>query len=1176
MMNRLLIIAFLLLVNTAFGITNNLEGTISPDIEWYVRDVRAEKYEIHNVNELAGFAALVNGTANFPAYNFYGKRVVLVDDIDFGSYVDDDGCWHAPEWVPIGVNYSCHFAGTFDGNGHCVKNLVVRGMQSGALFGYNGGEIRNLVIAGGMVSCDYYGAGVCSFNTGVIDHCINASNIYCNNYGGGICGKNYGNGKLMSCINIGYVQDGNFCGGVIGSNSPIPLTTVISNCVYDVQMCPLKKGCGNADSRNAKDLTTAQIVQGQGYNAESFVLGDGLYPRLPESELTPCMKAVLTPITLPATENVHNVVKDITLPVVDDVVFTSPSDSVYLHISGNTCKFRKRSSVVLRVSGGGCTKYINIKVNNTTLDFEGTQSRQLRISSFYDLKCFATAVNNCTHYKGFANINGFSDVYFVMTDCVAIPNGVNWEPVGTVNTPFKGAFNGQGCVVSNLNIMRPNQKYCGLFGFCSGRIIKLVTIGGQIVGGDYTGGICGYLNSGLLEGCLSTVPVRGHYYTGGVLGFSNMSKLQSSIHVNSVVGHPEFTGGVCGGAIDGSIKLCAFDNKLCIGYPALGQIDGTQVLHTYGYRTEAMTGSNMQLLYTAYPKDFYWEPNLYPMPVSTGHHAEARVAATPIFIDDNENVRNLKSYIAFGDFDDISYSCDQPDVLKINPDLAFPLKQGAVILAIKSGSAKKEVALRIVNKALDPIGSADNPLLIANYSDFDKLRNAVNYGTDYKGFACIEGFKGVYFKLANNIRCPNGVNQTPIGNNLFPFCGIFDGDGKAIINFSCGMDNMDNVGVFGYNAGEIRNLRVSLSPIRGRYYTGGICGYNAGHIEQCFHDSASVTGTNYTGGICGFDEGTVLKCTNSGPIKSDYYAGGIAGSNIGRVDSCINNGLVSGSSCVGGVSGTSSAPITFSFNMGRISGNDNIGGISGRNSYSLIERCSNNGVVKGADCSGGIVGLNDGTIKQCTNNTFVISNTSGGGIAGRGGKIIACINNGEISNATGTSLGGIVGTTKANSLITRCINYGNLNADSQAGGICSDNLGTITSCVNMGNVNAGYCRGGICAYNSGSIKSCISSARVDGEGQVGAICAVERDNSDIDKCLYNVDLVTISGIGGDEVKGITYGLSTPLLQNVMAMKNQLIIDDFVFEDGKIPLPRIMDEKPADTPSAEKNDGTTEK
>ena len=1160
-MNRLLVIAFLLLVNTAFGITYNADGTITPDIEWYVKNVRAEQYEIHNANELAGFAALVNGTSNFPAYNFYGKRVVLANDIDFESYVDDEGLWHAPEWTPIGINYSCHFAGSFDGNGHCVKNLVVRGVQSGAFFGYNGGEIKNLVMAGGMVSCDYYGAGICSFNTGVIDHCISTVNIYCNNYGGGICGKNYGNGKLLNCISLGYVQPGNFCGGVIGSNSPVPLSTVISNCVYDEQMCPLKRGCGNADSRNVKNLNTAQIVQGQGYNAESFVLENGMYPRLANSEWTLSMKAALTPVTLQQGESVHGVIKNIKLLDVEGVAYTSPSDSVYMSIAANECKFNKRAAVVLCISGGGCTRYVNMTVTNATLDFAGTQSRQVMIDSYEDLKCFAIAVNNCTHYKGFANVNGFKDVHFSLSQCIRIPDGVNWEPVGTVNSPFRGVFNGQGCVISNINVMRPNQKYCGLFGYCTGKIMKLVTVGGQIVGGDYTGGICGYMNEGTLEACLSAVPVRGHYYTGGILGFSNVSKLMASMHVNSVVGQPEFTGGICGGTIDGTIRYCSFDNKLCTGYPAVAQVDDTQIMHTYGYRTESMVGTSIQTLYTAYAKDFYWEQNMYPLPASTAHHQEAKVAATPVFIADNEDVRNLKSYIEFGDFMDITYSCDQSDVLKINPDIAFPLKQGAVVLSIKSGDVRKDVALRIVNKALEPVGSESNPLLIASYSDFNKLRDAVNYGTDYKGFACIEGFKGVHFKLVDNIRCPSGEPQLPVGNNLFPFCGIFDGNNKAIINFNCAMDNMDNVGVFGYNAGEICNLRVSLSPIRGRYYAGGICGYNAGHIECCYHDSASVTGTSYAGGICGFSEGTVLKCTNSGPIRSEFYAGGISGSNIGRVDTCVNQGLISGSSCIGGISGTSSSPILFSFNSGRISGSDNVGGISGRNSYSTVQKCRNVGVVKGQDCSGGIVGLNDGVVMQCDNNNFVISSSSGGGIVGRGGKVFSCVNRGEVSNTSATGLGGIVGTAKANSVISRCINYGKLTAGSQVGGICADNLGTITSCVNFGEVQAGYCRGGIVAYNSGSVFSCYVSAKLQGEGQVGAICAVERTGSEIDKCIFNTDLVTTKGIGGDEPKGKTVGMDTRLIQSVMAMKNQLKIDDFVFEENNYPLPKLNDDEP---------------
>lgn len=1174
MMNRLILIALLLLVNTAFGQKLDKDGALEPDIEWYVKDVRAQRYEIHTANELAGLAALVNGTSSFSAYNFYGKLVVLANDIDLNGHIDEAGVWQAPQWIPIGTNYSCHFAGDFDGQGFCIKNLVVRNTQTGSLFGYNGGTIKNLVIAGGMVSCDFYGAGVCSFNTGVVDHCINTANIYCNNYGGGICGKNYGNGKVTNCINLGYVYDGNYCGGVIGSNSTIPLGTTITNCVYDVQMCPLKKGCGNVDHRNVKNLTTAQIVSGQGYNANSFVLENGMYPRLEDSKVTPCLNAVLLPISLPATDNVMSVSKNITLPKAEGVSISSPSDSEYLQIEGDNCAFKKRAPVLLLVNGGGCTRLISMRVTSSDLDMVGTQSQPIRIYSYDDLLCFANAVNNSTHFKGLACINGFRDMHFALAQCVHIPDGVNWTPIGTVSSPFCGTFNGLGCVISNINIRRPTQKYCGLFGYCSGKIQRLIIVGGQIIGGDYTGGVCGYLNGGVLEQCLSAVPVRGHYYTGGVLGFSNVSKLLACIYVNSVQGQPEYSGAVCGGGIDGTIRHCAFDSKICTGYPAVGQADGVQMMHTFGYRTEAMVGSNMQMLYSAYQKDFYWDNQMYPVPVSTGRYQEANVAATPIFIADNEDARNLKSYIILSEIDGITYTCDQTDVLKVNPDIAFPLKQGAVILAIRNGNVRKDITLRIVNKAIDPVGSAENPLMISSFSDLDKLRTAVNYGTDYKGYACIEGFKGVCFKLANNIFCPAYDNQNPVGNNLFPFCGVFDGNGKLISNFNCQNEDMDNVGVFGYNAGVIKNLRVIRSPVKGRYYAGGICGYNAGHIEFCSYENSQVIGSNYVGGVCGFDEGTILKCANTGEISSDYYAGGIAGSGNGRIDTCTNNGIVNGISCVGGIVGINSAPITFSFNHASVKGNDNVGGISGRNSYSDVFNCVNDGVVKGRDCSGGIVGLNDGNIKGCTNEASVTSMNSCGGIAGRGGKIIACINKASASSTLNT-VGGIVGSTKPNSLVERCVNYGNVkSSQSQAGGITAENQGSIQYCVNFGDVDAAYFTGGISGVNSGKMTSCVSSAQILGQSQAGAICAQERDESVIEKCVFNTDLTDRPGLGTESenngsAKIKTQGLNTGLLQNRRAMNNQVDLSGFEMEDGKYPLPRLVDEEPEEEqPAAE--------
>ena len=106
-------------------------------------------YEIEYASELAWLQAAVNGTletaarTTVEAQDFKGKTFVLTQDIDLGG----------KEWTPIGSS-SHIFKGTFDGQGHTVKNLKVSGYNSNVgLFGVtHDGEIKNLTVENAEVS----------------------------------------------------------------------------------------------------------------------------------------------------------------------------------------------------------------------------------------------------------------------------------------------------------------------------------------------------------------------------------------------------------------------------------------------------------------------------------------------------------------------------------------------------------------------------------------------------------------------------------------------------------------------------------------------------------------------------------------------------------------------------------------------------------------------------------------------------------------------------------------------------------------------------------------------------------------------------------------------------------------------------------------------------------------
>ena len=120
------------------------DGTV--DTAWYLENKDATEYVLYTAEELAGFAAIVNGaqTARSTEETFAGKTIKLGNNVDLLGV----------EWTAIGDPMSDNyvgFAGTFDGQGYTISNLTIDKPTSWGqgLFGYNTNKttvIKNFTI----------------------------------------------------------------------------------------------------------------------------------------------------------------------------------------------------------------------------------------------------------------------------------------------------------------------------------------------------------------------------------------------------------------------------------------------------------------------------------------------------------------------------------------------------------------------------------------------------------------------------------------------------------------------------------------------------------------------------------------------------------------------------------------------------------------------------------------------------------------------------------------------------------------------------------------------------------------------------------------------------------------------------------------------------------------------
>jgi hypothetical protein len=121
----------------------------------------------------------------------------------------------------------------------------------------------------------------------------------------------------------------------------------------------------------------------------------------------------------------------------------------------------------------------------------------------------------------------------------------------------------------------------------------------------------------------------------------------------------------------------------------------------------------------------------------------------------------------------------------------------------------------------------------------------------------------------------------PIGpNNTLLFNGTFDGNGHIISGIYINDPANDRQSLFGYlgTNGEIKNLGVMASYIKGDFYASGLVGWNSGEISGCFSTAWVLGGMFFTGGLVGRNSGGTIRNSYSiSTVKGENFVGGIAG-----------------------------------------------------------------------------------------------------------------------------------------------------------------------------------------------------------------------------------------------------------------------------------------------------------
>ena len=215
-------------------------------------------YQISTAAELAWFAA--NGGS---------ASAKLTADIDLAGY----------DWTPMNKLY-----GTFDGDGHMVKNLYINSTSYPlGIFGYlqSGAKVLDLGVSGNVTctaSSNAQAGGIAGYmNSGSsIENCYSSVNVTSKKHAGGIAGYTQGGAAITNCYASGNITTTSknecYLGGICGSFYNNTNGATLTNC-YSIGDVTGTSGAASYLGGLTPSTNTANYV-GSCFYLENTVTGE--------------------------------------------------------------------------------------------------------------------------------------------------------------------------------------------------------------------------------------------------------------------------------------------------------------------------------------------------------------------------------------------------------------------------------------------------------------------------------------------------------------------------------------------------------------------------------------------------------------------------------------------------------------------------------------------------------------------------------------------------------------------------------------------------------------------------------------------------------------------------------------------------------------------------------------
>mgnify|MGYP002701597202 FL=1 len=419
--------------------------------------------------------------------------------------------------------------------------------------------------------------------------------------------------------------------------------------------------------------------------------------------------------------------------------------------------------------------------------------------------------------------NSLSGVYFKQTEDITFPDGINWNPIGSLddlNHAFAGVYDGNGHTLDNIYC---EDQYAGVFSFLSGEVRNL-----GIESGYFHGSCVGSITShgtdtAKIVNCYNKADVCGDARAGGIMdnssgraifcwNFGNVTGTNEGVVTAGITSYGEADVRCCYAVgVDKLVSDATFTGKI-----ADSELIAWEEISAYVQKSY----EDMFALYSG--------------------------------VKENEDKGNgEKDLITRGNT--VFIVCDD-DGLHFDKEY-----EPEVFLAERQKEKERFIEIWANRYHFEGEGTEKEPFLISSYEELVHLRDCVDAGINYED---------QYFEQTADIYFPDGENWNPIGSRKknISFAGTYEGRGNRLYNVYC---EEENAGIFSYLNGEVRNLGIESGCFRGDTI-GSIAshGTSEAKIVNCYN-KADVEGNYRAGGLVDNFPGEILFSWNFGNVSGN-------------------------------------------------------------------------------------------------------------------------------------------------------------------------------------------------------------------------------------------------------------------------------------------------------------------